>query len=141
MNTNERLRVLYVEDNPDSFEMLSVMLGLSQIELEPAASVSEALTRAGSERFDLYLLDSGLPDGNGNSLCRTLRAVDPETPVLFYSGEAHPDRIQMGIDAGANGYILKPHSDKLALTITQLVASRSEGPFASKFLPVLSAAA
>ena len=141
MNTNQRLRVLYVEDNPDSFEMLRVMLGLSQIDLESAGSVSEALTRARRERFDLYLLDSKLPDGNGNSLCRTLRAVDPETPVLFYSGDAHPDKIQMGIDAGADGYILKPHSDKLAVTITQLVASRSEAPFASKSLPLLAAAA
>ena len=140
MNTNERLRVLYVEDNPDSFEMLRVMLGLSQIELECAGSVSEALTKAGSERFDLYLLDTGLPDGSGSSLCRTLRAVDPETPVLFYSGDAHPEKIRMGIAAGADGYILKPHSDKLAPTITQLVASRIES-FASRSLPVLAAAA
>lgn len=131
MNTDQRLRVLYVEDNPDSFEMLRVMLGLSQIDLESAGSVSEALTRARRERFDLYLLDSKLPDGNGNSLCRTLRAVDPETPVLFYSGNAYPETIQMGIDAGAVGYILKPHSDKLALTITQLAASRSEESLAS----------
>ena len=141
MNINESLRVLYVEDNPDSFEMLSVMLGMSQIELESAGSVSEALARAGRERFDLYLLDSELPDGNGNSLCRTLRAVDPETPVLFYSGDAYPEKIQMGIDAGADGYILKPHSDKLALTITQLVANRSDVSFASRSLPVLAAAA
>lgn len=141
MNTSERLRVLYVEDNLDSFEMLRVMLGLSQIELECAATVSEALTRAGSEKFDLYLLDTGLPDGSGNSLCRTLRAVEPDIPVLFYSGEAHPDKIQMGIAAGADGYIIKPHSDKLAPTITQLVASRSEKSYASKSLPVLAAAA
>ena len=141
MNMNERLRVLYVEDNCDSFEMLRVLLGLSQIELECARSVAEALTVAGSERFDLYLLDTGLPDGSGRSLCRTLRAVDPEIPVLFYSGDAHPDDIRMGIAAGADGYIIKPHSDKLATTITQLVANRRQGSFASKALPVLAAAA
>jgi len=141
MNSYERLRVLYVEDNLDSFEMLRVMLGLSQIELEFAGSVSDALTRAGSEKFDLFLLDTGLPDGSGNSLCRTLRAVEPEIPVLFYSGEAHPDKVQMGIAAGADGYIIKPHSDMLAPTITQLVASRGEKSIALKSLPVLAAAA
>ena len=77
MNTDERLRVLYVDDDRDSVEMLKVMLGMSRIELDSASTVGEALTLAGSERFDLYLLDNALPDGSGLSLCRTLRAVDP----------------------------------------------------------------
>ena len=126
MNSDQRLRVLYVEDNCDSFEMLKVMLDLSQIEVDCAVSVGDAITRARSERFDLYLLDSGLPDGNGFNLCRTLRSVDPEIPVLFYSGHAHPEEIQMGMAAGASGYITKPNSDKLATTIIELVTARRE---------------
>ena len=141
MNNNESLRVLYIEDNCDSFEMLRVMLGMSKIEVDSAPSVSEALTRAGAEKFDLYLLDSGLPDGNGLSLCRTLRSVDPSTPVLFYSGHAHPEEIKMGMAAGADGYITKPHSDILAETIIQLVASRREKSFVRASLPVFAAAA
>ena len=141
MNTKEHIRILYIEDNCDSFEMLKVMLGMSKIELVSAASAGEAMRRAGAERFDLYLLDSGLPDGNGLSLCRTLRAVDPETPVLFYSGHALPEEIAMGMAAGADGYIIKPHSDKLAETILNLVASRREIPPAASPLPVFAAAA
>jgi DNA-binding response OmpR family regulator len=123
MNDLECIRVLYIDDDRDSFEMLQVMLGMSQINVDSAGSVSEALTRAGSEEFDLYLLDSGLPDGNGPSLCRTLRAVDPTIPVLFYSGNAHPEEIEQGLASGAAAYITKPNSEKLAATITQLVAS------------------
>ena len=141
MNTDERLRVLYVEDNCDSFEMIKVMLGLSKIYVDCAVNVSDALKQALSERYDLYLLDSGLPDGNGLSLCRTLRTVDPETPVLFYSGQAHPEEIKMGMAAGADGYIIKPHSDKLAETIIQLVATRRQKPAVLASLPVLAAAA
>ena len=141
MNTEERIRVLYIEDNCDSFEMLKVMLGMSQIDVDSAPSVADALRRAGSEKFDLYLLDSGLPDGNGLSVCRTLRAVDPAKPILFYSGHAHPEAIQMGMAAGADGYITKPHSDKLAETIIQLVASQREKHFALVSLPVIVAAA
>ena len=141
MNNDERLRILYIEDNCDSFEMLKVLLGMAQIEVESAPSIAEGLKRAGSERFDLYLLDSGLPDGTGLGLCRTLRAVDPETPVLFYSGHAHPEEIRMGMAAGADGYITKPHSDRLAETIVQLVANRREKPFVLVSLPVLAAAA
>src|SRR5687767_8702454 len=126
MDTNERLRVLYVEDNCDSFEMLKVMLGMAKIELHSAASVGEALTRAGAERFDLYLLDTGLPDGSGLGHCRTLRAVDPHIPVLFYSGNARPDEIERGMAAGAAGYLTKPNSDHLATAITELIANYRE---------------
>ena len=93
MINNNRLRVLYVEDNCDSVEMLRVMLDMSQIDLECEVTIGDALTRAGSERFDLYLLDTQLPDGSGLSLCRTLRAVDPTIPVLFYSGHSLPGDI------------------------------------------------
>ena len=140
MNTNEHVRVLYVEDNPDSFEMLRTMLGLSQIDLECAVSLSEALTRAGSEKFDLYLLDTKLPDGSGISLCRTLRAVDPQIPVVFYSGNAHPEEIRSGLAAGASEYITKPNSDQLAATITRLLTHHREQRPAFTDFRVLSAA-
>jgi DNA-binding response OmpR family regulator len=126
MNTNERLRVLYVDDDRDSFEMLKVMLDMSQIEVAPARSMGEALRQASTERFDLYILDSGLPDGDGVSLCRTLRTADPTVPVLFYSGNAHPEEIKRGMAAGADAYITKPYSERLAATILQLVTNYRE---------------
>ena len=132
MNDDQPLRILYVEDDHDSFEMLKVLLGISQIEVARASSIGDALTLAGAERFDLYLLDSRLPDGNGLSLCRTLRAVDPERPVLFYSGNAHSEQVAMAISAGADGYITKPHSDKLIETIIQLVANRRERSYLAR---------
>lgn len=133
MEKDQRIRVLYVEDDPDAALMLKVMLGMSEIALESAPSASVAIERAFSERFDLYLLDAGLPDGNGFSLCRTLRAADPEIPVLFYSGKAHSSEVQSGLSAGASGYIAKPHSERLAEAIIQLVQDRDRSEFA--FLP------
>lgn len=141
MDQAERIRVLYVEDNPEAFEMLQVMLAIAEIDLESAGTVADALTIAGREKFDLYLLDSGLPDGNGLSLCRTLRAVDPHVPVLFYSGAAHSEEIMMGMEAGAHGYIIKPHSEKLAETIGQLVVGRRDEGLRVVSLPVIMAAA
>jgi two-component system OmpR family response regulator len=141
MNTDERLRVLYVDDDRDSFEMLRVTVGMSRIEVAPARSMGEALTQAGAERFDLYLLDSGLPDGNGVSLCRTLRAADPAIPVLFYSGNEHPEEIKMGLAAGAASYITKPNSESLATTILQLVTNyREERPVFTDFRTLEAAA-
>ena len=141
MNSDQRIRVLYIEDNHDSFEMVKVMLGLANIEVSAASSVGEAIARARAERFDLYLLDSGLPDGNGLSLCRTLRATFPSIPVVFYSGHARPEEIKMGMEAGAHGYIIKPHSDKLADTILRLLETQKENTSGRASLPVFTAVA
>jgi two-component system OmpR family response regulator len=137
MKNDYRIRVLYVEDNADSFDMLQVMLASAGIDLVSAGSIAEALTQAGRERFDLYLLDSGLPDGSGVSLCRTLRAVEPVIPILFYSGSAYVEEIELGLSAGADGYMLKPHSEKLGDTIGQLVAARRGQPSVVASLPVI----
>ena len=141
MHNHDPVRVLYIEDNCDSFDMLEVLLGMSGIGVDSASSIDQALKRAQVESFDLYLLDSGLPDGSGLNLCRTLRTVDPEIPVLFYSGHALPEEIKMAMAAGADGYIIKPHSEKLAETITQLVANRRARPAVLASLPVFAAAA
>ena len=141
MNTNKPLRVLYVEDDCDSFEMLKVMLGLVRIDLDCAVNMADALARARADRFDLYLLDSGFPEGSGVGLCRTLRSIDPNTPVLFYSGEAHPAQIKVAMVAGADGYITKPNSDKLAEAIIRLVANYREKTFVSTSLPTFAVAA
>ncbi len=141
MNTNERLRVLYVDDNCDSRQMVEVMLDLAQIDVECADSILEALRLSALERFDLYLLDCGLSDGSGLTLCRTFRSIDPKTPILFYSGSAHPEEIRKGINAGADGYITKPNSDRLAPIITQLVENRRAASLDSGSRPVIAFAA
>ena len=126
MKTDECLRVLYVDDDRDSFEMLRVLLGMSRIEVDSAPTVAEAMAQARVNQFDLYLLDSGLPDGSGLGLCRKLRSLYPKTPVVFYSGKAHLEDIEMGMAAGAAGYITKPNSERLAATILQLVTNYRE---------------
>jgi len=138
MNTNERLRVLYVEDDCDSFEMLKVMLSLAHIEVDCATSEADALALAGASRFDLYLLDGGSPEDSGFRLCRTLRASDPDIPVLFYSGNAHPDQIAAGMASGADGYITKPNSDELAEAIIRIVTSYREKVSIPQSLPTLA---
>jgi DNA-binding response OmpR family regulator len=139
MNNDKRIRVLYVEDDPDAVFMLKVMLEMSDIDIESAGNVGRAMERAFSESFDLYLLDSGLPGASGLSLCRTLREADPDIPVVFYSGNAHKEDIALGMSAGASGYIAKPHSDKLAAMIVDLVEKRDRSEFG--FIPMLAAAA
>ena len=134
MLSNPRLRVLYVDDDEDSREMLSTLLKLALIEAKTVGTAVQALSSIQAERFDLYLLDSQLPDLDGFELCRQIRDFDPHTPILFFSGAAYEADKKRGIEAGANAYVTKPDIDGLLGNITQLV-SYAESVAASPAIP------
>jgi DNA-binding response OmpR family regulator len=61
-----------------------------------------------SERFDLVLLDLGLPQGNGLDVLRELRARGDATPVIVLTARDGPGDRVAGLDAGADDYLVKP---------------------------------
>ena len=75
-----------------------------------------------TERFDLCLLDSRLPDLDGFELCSRMRAMNSHTPILFFSGDAYESDKKKGLAAGANAYLTKPDLAGLIGTITQFVS-------------------
>ncbi|CAN5145042.1 hypothetical protein BH20ACI1_BH20ACI1_09150 [soil metagenome] len=128
MKINGHLSVLYAEDNDDASEMMTIWLGLSEIKVTAAKTVAEAWQLAQTEQFDLYLLDTCFPDGDGLDLCRSLREKIPHKPIIFYSGNAYQTDVQKGLEVGANAYLTKPNFDELAATISRLTgrAANSE---------------
>ena len=122
MLSNPQPRVLCVEDDEDSRVMLCALLRLSLIEAKAVGTATQALSLIQAEHFDLYMLDSHLPDLDGFELCRRLRDFDPHTPILFFSGAAYEADKKRGIEAGANAYVVKPKLDDLFENIAQLVS-------------------
>ena len=120
MFTSKR-RILCVDDNEDNSSMLTVLLGLSSYDAVAAGSISEALRLAQSERFDLYILDKRFPDGTGLALCQEIRSLHPETPVIFYSGDAFSSDRTEGLSAGAQDYVAKPDIEKLLESVNHLL--------------------
>lgn len=114
-----RLRVLCVDDDEDSRVMLTTLLKLALIEAKAVGTAAQALSSIQTEPFDLYMLDSRLPDVDGFEFCRRLRAIDPHTPILFFSGAAYEADKKKGIEAGANAYVIKPDLDGLVSSIKQ----------------------
>jgi DNA-binding response OmpR family regulator len=113
-----QLRVLCADDD-DTCELLTVTLGFSDIKVESAHTVADAWRLAQTEPFDLFLLETRLPDGNGFDLCRRLHRFAPRTPIVFYSCEAYPIDQQKGLAAGANDYLTKPYFADLNIAIRQ----------------------
>ena len=114
-------RVLYVDDDEDSREMLRTLLESRSIETKAVGTAGEALSSIKAEHFDLYLLDGWLPDLDGFELCRQMRCHDLHTPILFFSGAGREADKKMGHQAGANAYVIKPDVRNLLGSIDQFI--------------------
>ena len=100
--------ILYIEDHEDTREIVCLLLEASNYRVTTASCVTDALKLAREGRFDLYILDSWLPDGTGIDFCQRLRQFDTGTPVMFLSAAAYDTDIQAAMENGAQRYLVKP---------------------------------
>ena len=121
MPPSTRPRVLCVDDDEDSRVMLVTLLKHAFIEAKAVGTAAQTLSLIQAEHFDLYTLDGWLPEIDGFELCRRIRKFDRTTPILFFSGAAYAADKRKGIEAGANGYVIKPDIEDLLRTIKQFV--------------------
>lgn len=120
MKPQKRPHILYVEDNEDSCQMMSILLDASGIDVACAHGMDEAMELPDKKQFDLFLIDLWLKDGSGVDLCKKLRAEFPDIPVVFYTGSATAQERQQGMVSGAAAYLVKPYSELVAPTVFRL---------------------
>ena len=105
---NPQSHILYIEDHDDTRELVTLVLAQSNYRVTPACNSREALKLAQEQQFDLYILDSRLPDGTGIELCKQLREFDQGTPIMFLSAAAYETDKQAAMESGAQCYLVKP---------------------------------
>ena len=101
-------RVLYIEDHEDARELVTLLLSQKSYEVVTGDSIESGIALAIGGNFDLYLLDSWLPDGSGLELCQLIRQFDKTTPILFYSAAAYASDRELALQCGAQAYMIKP---------------------------------
>jgi DNA-binding response OmpR family regulator len=104
------LRILVVEDDPLLAESLVRALQQQGYRIGHARRGHDADAMLLAQRFDLLLLDIGLPDIDGFELLRRMRARGDETPVLVVTAREAVDERVHGLDLGADDYLTKPFS-------------------------------
>jgi two-component system, OmpR family, response regulator QseB len=112
------MRLLLVEDDRMIGESLRTALRLEGHAVDWVRDVTAANATLASERFDLVLLDLGLPEGgpqpataggaDGLSVLRSLRAREDTTPVIVLTARDGPGDTVRGLDSGADDYLVKP---------------------------------
>jgi len=104
-------RILLVEDETTIADAVLYALNAEGWQAEHVVLASEALTLFKSERFDVLILDVGLPDRSGYELCRELRTFS-QVPVIFLTARGSEiDRV-LGLELGADDYMAKPFSPR-----------------------------
>jgi phosphate regulon transcriptional regulator PhoB len=120
-------RVLIVEDEPDIRELLAFHLERDGFHVTKAKSGGDALRHIKSGLPDLVLLDLMLPEVDGLEVCRRIRQ-DPRTtalPIVMLTAKGEElDRI-LGLELGADDYIVKPFSPKEVVARVRAVLRRS----------------
>lgn len=120
-------RILTVEDDLAFLETLKSFLEAEGFEVITAHDGRKGFQLALQEKLDLVILDVSLPSLNGFEVCRRLRDKGVMTPVIMLSGEKKEELDKaMGLDIGADDYLLKPFGTKELLARINAVLRRSE---------------
>ncbi len=102
------MRLLVVEDDPSLATVLRRALVDDGYAIDLAGSVMDARHLLGTNDYDAVVLDLGLPDGDGLSLCREVRAAGLLTPMLVLTARDGLSDKVAGLDSGADDYLTKP---------------------------------
>jgi len=128
--SSQNARLLVVEDDPDISMLLAHSLGRAGFAVETLSSGTEVLAEARRRTPDLILLDLMLPGLDGLEVCRALRA-DPATaamPVIMLTARAEESDRIVGLELGADDYIIKPFSPNEVVARVRALLRRAQRP-------------
>ena len=123
---NVRVKILVVDDEPETVELVEFNLAQAGYDVATARDGAEALESARRLQPQLIILDVMMPEMDGMEVCRLLRR-DPATsaiPIIMLTAKAsEADRI-LGLELGADDYVVKPFSPRELVLRTQKLIER-----------------
>ena len=101
-------KILLVEDDNETRKMIASVLTEEGCSVAPAGRASTAASSLREGGFSLIVLDLGLPDASGMTLCRDWRRAGVRIPILILTARTQVSSRVEGLDAGADDYLVKP---------------------------------
>jgi DNA-binding response OmpR family regulator len=102
-------KILIVDDDEDLRETLIEQLNLhEEFDATGVETAAKSLDAVKNEKIDLVLMDVGLPDADGRETVRQMRAAGFKSPMIMLTGHDSESDTVMGLEAGANDYVVKP---------------------------------
>lgn len=119
--------VLLIEDEPKVAASVKKWLEENDfaVELAPDGAVGRHLAQ--STRYDMVLLDLNLPFISGYDVCKSIRAAQPQIPIILVTALGSVEQKLTGFDAGADDYIVKPFDFRELLARMRILLKRNPG--------------
>jgi DNA-binding response OmpR family regulator len=130
------MRLLLVEDTQRLRELLVEAVHSAGWRIDAVGTVEEANEAVATTPYDLLMIDLGLPDGDGLDLIRASRRNSVKTPILVLTARGAIDDRILGLDAGADDYLVKPFNHREFLARCRALLRRAPDTLS----PALSAA-
>ncbi len=102
------MKILLADDDPIMLDTLQVCVATEGFDIVTASDGEEAFAQWNRHRPDLLCLDIMMPKLDGYEVCRRVRAIDPQVPILFLSAKSEEIDIVVGFQLGADDFIRKP---------------------------------
>ncbi len=122
--TNKRL--LVVDDDEQIRELLTFDIAQSGYVVDSAKDGEEGLKKALENNYDLILLDVMMPKMNGYDVCKNIRLVKPNIPILMLTAKGTINDKTEGFDCGVDDYLVKPFDVQEVLLHIRALLRRSE---------------
>jgi len=123
-----REKILVVEDEDAILMLLEDDLGVEGYEVETAQDGERALAMARDGGFDLVILDIMLPKKDGFEVCRELRGLGVEVPILMLTAKSQEIDKVLGLELGADDYLTKPFSPRELIARIRAILRRQRSP-------------
>jgi DNA-binding response OmpR family regulator len=121
------MKVLVVEDDKKLAGLLSRALTEDGYEVEVTGEAAAVVERATTGTYGIVVLDWMLPDVDGVTVCRRMRAARVDTPVLMLTARGDVKDRVAGLDAGADDYLVKPFEIEELLARVRALGRRAAG--------------
>tara|TARA_B100001989_G_C24548633_1_gene472670 strand:- start:3461 stop:4150 length:690 start_codon:yes stop_codon:yes gene_type:complete len=118
------MKVLIVENNANTLKYLSDILEKEGFEVIALDNGQQALATYKEQKPDFICLDIMMPDITGYDICREIRKIDEEIPVIFISAKTEPTDKIIGLELGADDYIAKPFDIREVIARIRAVVRR-----------------
>jgi two-component system copper resistance phosphate regulon response regulator CusR len=122
------MRILIVEDEPKVASFIKKGLEENHYETEIAYDGISAEKLAQQYKYNLFILDIIIPGINGLDLCKKLKMLNPELPVLMLTALGTTDDKITGFDAGADDYLVKPFEFRELLARVKVLLKKANQP-------------
>lgn len=118
--------IAIIEDDLNIRSLIKIVLSELHLQIDEYDNGWQGLDGVLSKNYQLLVLDLMLPGVNGIEICRKIRQVNKQIPILMLTSKSDEDDKIMGLDIGADDYLTKPFSNRELLARTKALLRRSD---------------